>query len=398
MACFDEKTEVLTDQGWKRFADLDRAEKVATVNLQTDLLEYQHPTDYIVNPHHGDMIRFSGRKLNAMVTPDHRMIVYPRRGSHPIVKQAQELHVGDSLKLACGWKGENPKSIILHSPNAKQYPAIDAGDFAEFLGWYTAEGCRSLTPQIPGRGYEVTVAQAKPGGRLLLEELLQKIHVPFRSYQDTMYRASSLSLWQRVAECGDYCHSKKVPDWIKAATPSIIERFLDGLMLGDGWANGRSRVLVTSSQRLADDTQELLFKVGRSGRISLKGRAGSPWNIKGRSGLCKHGTWNVIERQEQTAGLRDSKHRPNFKKVHYTGTVYCVSVPNGTLITRREGVPLIAGNCFRYLCGMKPKFVPTPYKRNNPMLDQLDRMAALAKVRHSPPGRQLNFGPAGSIA
>lgn len=54
--------------------------------------------------------------------------------------------------------------------------------------------------------------------------------------------------------------------------------------------------------------------------------------------------------------------------------------------------------CFRYLCGMKPRFVPTPYKRSNPMLDQLDRMAALAKTRHGPPAGKLHFGPTGSVA
>ena len=34
--CYDEETEILTDKGWKLFKDLDKTEKVATLNIEND--------------------------------------------------------------------------------------------------------------------------------------------------------------------------------------------------------------------------------------------------------------------------------------------------------------------------------------------------------------------------
>ena len=39
--CFDAETEVLTDQGWKRFSELDKSEKVLTLNPETRFVEFQ---------------------------------------------------------------------------------------------------------------------------------------------------------------------------------------------------------------------------------------------------------------------------------------------------------------------------------------------------------------------
>src|SRR5437588_12230903 len=46
--CFDEETEVLTDEGWKRFAELNRQERVLTLNPQTLQVEFQQPDAYQV--------------------------------------------------------------------------------------------------------------------------------------------------------------------------------------------------------------------------------------------------------------------------------------------------------------------------------------------------------------
>ena len=63
----------------------------------------------------------------------------------------------------------------------------------------------------------------------------------------------------------------------------------------------------------------------------------------------KRDQWWVIERKLPLAYLRDSQNNPNFYTVPYEGPVYCATVPNGTLIVRRNGKPMVAGNCMRYL-------------------------------------------------
>ena len=65
--------------------------------------------------------------------------------------------------------------------------------------------------------------------------------------------------------------------------------------------------------------------------------------------------WWVSEWTTPHGLLRNSRNEPNFDRVPYAGKVYCASVPNGTLIVRRNGKPMVAGNCLRYLWMTWPK-------------------------------------------
>lgn len=53
--------------------------------------------------------------------------------------------------------------------------------------------------------------------------------------------------------------------------------------------------------------------------------------------------------------------------------------------------------CFRYLCGLKPKYVPQRKARQNESMEFFERMRRKAERQHAPPTRSLSFGPAGSI-
>jgi len=46
--CYDNETEILTDEGWKLFSELDRNEKVMTLNQETGQEEWQLPKDWQV--------------------------------------------------------------------------------------------------------------------------------------------------------------------------------------------------------------------------------------------------------------------------------------------------------------------------------------------------------------
>ena len=56
----------------------------------------------------------------------------------------------------------------------------------------------------------------------------------------------------------------------------------------------------------------------------------------------------LIERVNRASCIthRDKEYLP--QEVLYSGMVYCVSVPNETLIVRRNGKVMVCGNCLRY--------------------------------------------------
>ena len=78
LMCYDDKTEILTDQGFKFFRNLDGTEKVVQYNKEKDYLEYVKPLRYFVYPYTGKMYSVEGRDISLMVTPNHKMLVKKR--------------------------------------------------------------------------------------------------------------------------------------------------------------------------------------------------------------------------------------------------------------------------------------------------------------------------------
>ncbi len=353
MDCFDPQTEVLTQGGWVAFPDLEPSDILATVNLDTDALEYQEQSASITRRwHDGEMVQFTN-KLDALVTPNHRMVVYPRtiaqQPDTPIIVPADELTIWQRVKLTTQpWRGirrDLPVDVVAaHGRGAELDPHV----WAEFLGWYVAEGSCETNIQIPGRGYGVHISQKT--NLAPLERLLEK--TPWKwGYHQNKFVTSCKWLHEYVSQLGKRAWKKRVPQWILDSEPSVIEAFLKGAVAGDGWIqNGGMRAYATTSKRLADEVQELFLKIGRSASVMHvprhKRKSGV---IRGRQIEMKHDQWWVIERKLDVAYLRDSQNKPNFHTVPYEGPVYCATVPNGTLIVRRNGKPMVAGNCMRYL-------------------------------------------------
>ena len=49
------------------------------------------------------------------------------------------------------------------------------------------------------------------------------------------------------------------------------------------------------------------------------------------------------------AAISDSQRKKCYETVSWKGKVYCVSVPNQTLLVRRNGKTVFSGNCLRYV-------------------------------------------------
>jgi hypothetical protein len=79
--CYDDKTEVLTDPGWKFFKDVnEKSDKVATRNPETGEMSFVLPNFKVDKPWDGDLIGFKSQNVDFLVTPEHRIPLYKRTG------------------------------------------------------------------------------------------------------------------------------------------------------------------------------------------------------------------------------------------------------------------------------------------------------------------------------
>jgi lambda family phage portal protein len=369
--CFDTETEVLTKAGWQLFSELTGDELLGTVNLKTDMLEYQKPTHLIAKEYSGNMVHIKGKRIDIFVTPDHRMVTYNRKwdgrkkklyvDNAPEITYAKDLTKRHQIKRGCLWQGKKENVVIpasYRSDGIQIEPEryIDIGDWADFLGWYVSEGCRCESRNGKSIGRRVIIYQSKGWKSHLIREVLKRL--PWKFQEGSRHFAiTSKQLYEALEPCNDGCHHKRVPQIIKDSTPLVIERFLAAALSGDGHYRSvkrgncykSSKTYFTTSKLLADDIQELFLKVGLASRIDI--RPPMPCRIRGIEYKESCGGFIVSSSNNIRASIDGGiggQRKCLANTVKYEGMVYCATVPNSTLVCRRNGIEFIAGNCDCY--------------------------------------------------
>lgn len=352
MGCYDEETEVLTKNGWKKFADVTYEDEFASLDPATNEMQYHRPTNIVVFSHHKKLVSIKNRSVDLMVTPDHNMFgceanAYRKGGGWAFFK-AKNLPYQLVAPRSAVWKGKEQEVFVLppirfghyegRGVRYKELPAkcIPMDDWLAFFGLWLAEGW------IGKGNYSVSVSQVNPKKRERIEQIISKMPFRFRRMRGG-FVCHDKQLWSFLRPLGG-AHSKFIPTEFKQLSARQLSILFDAMALGDGnlQKNG-FRVYYTASRKLADDVQEILLKMGRVGIVKMrkarKGRMGS------REFKTTTDQYEVIERIKKTVAWLD---RRDAGLVSYSGNVYCVTVPFHTLYVRRNGKPVWCGNTSMY--------------------------------------------------
>jgi len=103
--CYDNETEILTDEGWKHFWELDKTEKVATLNPETGETEFHRPWRYQNYKFDGDMYRIETEQGDLVVSPEHKVFGKLSPVSPVVMPESLELN---DVSLDC--ENENKAS------------------------------------------------------------------------------------------------------------------------------------------------------------------------------------------------------------------------------------------------------------------------------------------------
>ena len=94
--CYDEETECLTKNGWKKYDDLNYDTEIACFDPENNSLVYDKPSYINIQDYKGEMYHFKSRSMDMKVTPNHRMFVQ-RDGKWQIIL-AEDVVEGDQFK------------------------------------------------------------------------------------------------------------------------------------------------------------------------------------------------------------------------------------------------------------------------------------------------------------
>jgi len=238
-------------------------------------------------------------------------------------------HQRFQMRQDCKWTGEDRKTFEVPFTQNKgagkeryHLGTIPMKPWLQFLGWYISEGV--------ARNAAINICQSvvHVQNRKRIAKCIKRIGLKPTLGKDGGVRCYAKELVDYLQrECGDNSFVKKVPDFVKELSSSSIKIFLSSLFAGDGWKNkkkGGYSGYGSYSPQLLDDVQELLIKVGMNATIHKGGKS---------------------------LGILTTQLRPTTtkspKEIDYKGNIYCVSVPNQTIMIRRNGKTLWTGNSYK---------------------------------------------------
>ena len=319
--CFVKDTEYLTDKGWRMLEEAKVGDIAATVDLKTKSIEYQAVTNVVRREYEGDVLHLYG---GIRCTPGHRIVGRFDGRTDFEIREARELYRGVRM-LPSAKNGY--RNGLANSPFSKRF---SDGDWAEFLGWYLSEGCVTGVKSGKIKNYACYISQNKGEKREGIRTLLLQMGFRVRERKGDLWFTDK-EIHRHLFPLGS-SGEKFIPEYVFEYERSIQERFYQAMVQGDGDGNNR---YFTTSRRLADDLQRLLTLMGY--RSSLQEQKQS------QKGFSK-GSNKILYRVYRASGRPVYvNHKP--KPVLYKGIVSCVTVPNGVIIVRAKGKPLVVGNC-----------------------------------------------------
>jgi hypothetical protein len=308
--CYADDTEVLTPNGWKLLSELPNDLPVA--QYDAGRIEFVSPTARQVFDYTGPMVSIAADWSGLLVTPDHRVLCR-WENSRPVTIKAAEVGKQRWLPVAGVRAGQGP------GPSASE---------ARLLAAWQADGVDAR------RGFRVGWNLKKPRKLERLRRLLVECGLEYREQIfDSTPGWTYVTVDRREAALLDRWLPGKAFDWhmldwsLEARTA-----LLDELGAWDGDYSGRKGVrFFTAERRCADVVSAIAATSGYGSILRVDDRAGRPEQ-------AVQYVLNLVPRDWRTLGNLPVQE-------DYSGRVYCLTVPSGYLVTRRQGKVTICGNC-----------------------------------------------------
>jgi len=378
--CYSEDTEILTENGWKHFYELN-GEKVATLNPQTHEIEYQTPVNFFEYDYKGKMFYQTGKSIDLLVTPNHNLYV------SWLTNQGREYHEFTYLKPEAIGNGqvrdsktgrfvkgeEKTKGRLkfkrngkwnctimdsftlpsVSSPVINQYGTVGErnaegrkvpiDDWLRLLGIFLSEGSasammskvgsRSNQTGRKGTHYVISITQNDDEKRKRIKDWIERVgkQVGFSVWEEKSndhskaVKFKSRQVYEYLSQLKK-AKEKYIPNPIKFLPSEKLRLLIASMGLGDGFPE-----YSTSSKQLADDLQEIALKAGWGATIS-----------ESTSG-CGTKMYHISITTEGEE-LEPLCHKEGRGYVSYSGKVYCVEVPNHVVYVRRKGKACWCGN------------------------------------------------------
>jgi site-specific DNA-methyltransferase (adenine-specific) len=347
MGCYDKDTEILTDNGWKKFYEINLKTNILSMHPNNFNTKYLRPNKIFNYKYNGKMLYLELRNTSLLVTPNHNMFCKKRNYNNYKMISANNFYNKDlKIRKSCKWIGNDIKFFTFDGYKSKFHKEIkektvSMKSFLKVLGLFLSEG--HVLKGRNNRPCGICITQVKQENFEIIRSALLEC---FGNFKERIYNSKHQFVVNSV-QVGLYfnrfgiCYNKYIPNEILNLSAEYLEILKKYLIIGDGCISKGRVSYYTSSKQLADDFQILSIKTGKSAFISF--REGRASYIKGKlvRGIRNY---EVHETNMSEVRIKSREYNKEFW-VDYDDNVYCVELPEyHTLLVRRNGKCIWCGN------------------------------------------------------
>jgi len=405
--CYSEDTEVLTDKGFKKITDLlhftsdlnvnsnfvngvelspnneikilsmKEDFKVACVDPETHQVQYEKPIEMHMSYYNGKMVHFHGKKVDCLVTPNHKMWVkektnnkwnnFEKKTASSLLQRKKSFKFNSKVKFNLS---NDPKFVNIGDNK------IPTSLYLKVLGYLASEGC--IYSNYKNNRYDAFISV----NQLTSSDCYEDMKTSFTEFANVIGKKSNhfiknkgsgyssktpKELWSvsiHGKELVDHftnelgtdnkvsSHFKKLPRWVFDLKPELMSILLEALVKGDGTegiskygTGSKNYKYSTVSKQLADDVYELSYKLGYVPNICVSTAKKSDNRIVTEYIVM----WSDTNYGNEPNVMSCAKTGKNgggarINEVDYQGMVWCFEVKTGLFVTRRNGKITIQGN------------------------------------------------------
>lgn len=319
--CYDDKTEIFSDRGWVLFKDLTNSDKVANVSgWENDNFEFNFVKPLQIHDceYRGDMITLESSKLSYCVTPGHKMLIDKRSSKGwkgDWFTKNSEVSFGEEkrIRTKVNYSEEGQGGYLdgyLHGFLLGDGYGVSTNRV--MVGLKRQRKIVSLTKCLDSLGVEYTCKVDSEGVTRF------KIHYSERLYNQD--KEKTFDIKNSLSKGTDYCKG-----------------VFQGLLDSGGCVKKNTYDFTSSSFDLKEGFSFLATLLGYN-PVQVKSRhLDNPKHKENFRISLQTRDYSIVN---SSRDKQESKERLKF----YDGKVYCVTVPSGMTLVRRDGRQMVCGN------------------------------------------------------
>lgn len=322
--CVSEDTEILAEDGWKKYDQVKKGDIIATFNAEKGFIEYLPVKKIFAKKYRGKMYNLKNRISDQLISPEHR-VVRKKFGADKYVLEKIEkiLDMKSPFMVPVGSEGN-----VRGKVNAEE-------DVIKLIAWVVAEGSLDKGKRGSGR---ISIYQSEEINKKDYEEIISicdNLELKYGERKQkglgkdcNVIRFDADSTRKILEYFGTDKHKgvKFIPKAVANLDVETSRLFLETYLKGDGHSGCK---ITTVSEVIKDGLLQVIVNAGFGATVLVR----KPDN-------------NLSRKNRYV--IRIIRHKDTYinkvEEIDYNGIIWCPNTDNETVVAKRKGKIFITGN------------------------------------------------------